>query len=406
MLAARGLEVATFETPGQPVIVAHGSGQSPRRLLFYNHYDVQPPEPLELWDSPPFEPAIRDDKVFARGVADDKGELVARLAALDAVRAAHQGKLPCGVVFVVEGEEEISSPHIAGFVQEHLDLLAADGALWEGGGVDPEDRPSTVLGFRGVLGVELRVRTMARDAHSGAAHILPNAAWRLLRALECLKGPDERILIPGFYDRVLAPSASDRELLAQQPNLEGYFREAYGVAHFVGGRSGQELTAAVFEPTCNIQGIGAGYQGEGTKTVIPATASAKLDFRLVPDQDPAEVLAQVEEHLRRAGFTDVEVAAHGMMWPFKAEAEDALVQHTLATAQDVYQVTPRPPVPLSGGSSPAYAFSGPLGGIPVVHAGVGYPGAAAHAPNENMRIRDFLNGARHVARILDGFAEL
>ncbi|HXF61831.1 MAG TPA: M20/M25/M40 family metallo-hydrolase [Caldilineaceae bacterium] len=406
MLAQRGLAVQTFETPGQPIVVAHAPGASSRRLLFYNHYDVQPPEPLDLWTTPPFAPAIRDGKVYARGVADDKGEFVARLAALDAVRAAHGGDLPCGVVFVVEGEEEVSSPHIAQFVQDHLELLAADGALWEGGGIDPDGRPSTVLGFRGIIALELSVTTLRRDAHSGAAHILPNAAWRLLRALESIKGPDERIRIPGFYDRVRPPSPHDLDLLARQPDQEAHYRETYGVQHFVGGRRGQALAAAVFEPTCNIQGITTGYQGAGAKTVIPAVASAKLDFRLVPDQDPAEVLALLQEHLHAQGFDDVTVTPYGMMWPFKATADDPLVRLTLRAAAEVYGVEPRPPMPLGGGSSPAYAFAGPLGNIPVVHAGVGYPNANAHAPDENIRIADFLNGARHIARLLDEFAAL
>lgn len=406
MLSRRGLEVQSFETPGHPIIVARAGGASPRRLLFYNHYDVQPAEPLELWTSPPFEPEIRDGKVYARGVADDKGEFVARLAALDAVRAAHGGELPCGVTFVVEGEEEVSSPHIAPFVLEHLDLLAADGSLWEGGGVDPDDRPGQVLGFRGIIACELFVETMSRDAHSGGAHILPSAAWRLLRALAGLKDENERILIPGFYDRVLPPSQADLDLIAQQPDFEDHYRKTFGIRQFVNNRSGQELLTSVFEPTCNIQGITTGWQGPGTKTIVPAQASAKLDFRLVPDQNPEEILELLRAHLNAQGFDDVRIKAHGMMWPFKASEDDPLVRLTHSTAEEVYGMAPKPPVPLGGGSSPAYAFSGPLGNIPVVHAGVGYPHANGHAPDENIRIADFLNGARHIARLLNGFADL
>lgn len=406
MLSSRGLEVQSFETPGHPIIVGRADGASPRRLLFYNHYDVQPAEPLELWTSPPFEPEIRDGKVYARGVADDKGEFVARLAAFDAVRAAHGGELPCSVTFVVEGEEEVSSPHIAPFVLEHLDLLAADGALWEGGGVDPEDRPGQVLGFRGIIACELFVETMTRDAHSGSAHILPSAAWRLLRALASIKDENERILIPGFYDRVLPPTQADLDLIAQQPDFEQHYRQSFGIRQFVNNRSGQELHTSVFEPTCNIQGITTGWQGSGTKTIVPAQASAKIDFRLVPDQNPEEILELLRKHLDAQGFDDVTVKAHGMMWPFKASEDDPLVRLTHTTAEEVYGVAPRPPVPLGGGSSPAYAFSGPLGDIPVVHAGVGYSHSNGHAPDENIRIADFLNGARHIARLLDGFANL
>jgi acetylornithine deacetylase/succinyl-diaminopimelate desuccinylase-like protein len=411
MIAARGFEVKIYDTPGQPVVVGHArasgeGGASARTFLFYNHYDVQPPEPLELWTSPPFEPTLRDGKLFARGVADDKGEIVARLAAIDAIRATYDGNLPCNITFVVEGEEEVSSPHIAQFVKDHLDILAADGALWEGGGVDHEDRPNSVLGFRGIVALELSVETMSRDAHSGYGHILPNAAWRLLRALSRIKDENERILIPGFYDRVVPPSAADRALIDAQPDNEAFLRQSYGVKNFVAGRQGKELVASVFHPTCNIQGIDAGYQGPGTKTVIPAKATVKLDFRLVPDQDPEEVVTLLRRYLDNEGFDDVQITVHGMMWPFKAAADDPLVELTRRTAAETYGVEPRPIVPLSGGSSPAYAFSGPLGGIPVVHAGVGYPGANAHAPDENIRIQDFLNGARHIARMIDGFGTL
>lgn len=406
MISSRGFDVQIIETPGQPVVVGKAQGKSPRTFLFYNHYDVQPPEPLELWESPPFEPTMRDGKLYARGVADDKGEIVARLAAIDAVRDLHAGELPCNLTFVVEGEEEVSSPQMRQFVLDHLDLLAADGSLWEGGGVDHEDRPSTVLGFRGIVAVELAVEVMNRDAHSGTAHVLPSAAWRLVRALNTIKGPDERILIKGFYDKALPPTDADRALLADQPNTEPFMRELFGVREFVNGRTGNELIASVYEPTCNIQGINTGYQGPGTKTVIPAKATAKLDFRLIPNQDPEEIITLLRNHLDEHGFEEITITTFGMMWPFKASADDPLVKLTLSTAREVYGVEPRPPVPLSGGSSPAYAFSGPLGNIPVVHAGVGYPQAGAHAPNEHIRLRDFESGAKHIARLLNGFADL
>ena len=221
-----------------------------------------------------------------------------------------------------------------------------------------------------------------------------------------LKDEDERILIPGFYDRVIPPSQTDLDLIAAQTDNTPFLRKTYGIDRFVLGREGKELAAAVFEPTCNIQGITTGYQGPGTKTIVPAQASAKLDFRLVPDQNPEEIVELLRKHLDAQGFEDVNVKTFGMMWPFKASMDDPLVKLTLATAEEVYGVEPRPPFPLGGGSSPAYAFSGPLGNIPVVHAGIGYPNSNGHAPDENMRIDDFVNGARHIARLLDGFADL
>ncbi len=404
MLDRRGFAVERVPTGGAPVVVGRLQGTSARTLLFYNHYDVQPPEPLDLWTSPPFEPTVRDGALYGRGTKDDKGEFVARLAAVDAVRAANGGTPPCGVLFVVEGEEEIGSPHIAQVVRERRAMLSCHGAVWEEGGLDATGRPVVSLGRRGVLSIEMTVETMARDAHSGSAHILPSAAWRLLRALATLKGADERIRIDGFYDAVLPPTPRDLELFDALPDDEPHLRATYGVKEFVGGMKGKALDRAVFEPTCNIQGITTGYQGPGNKTVIPARASAKLDLRLVPTQDPEDIFAKLRRHLDRGGFEDVQVAWHGAMWPSKLSPDDPLVALTARTAADVYGV-PSLLQPMGGGSSPVYAFAGPLG-IPVVTAGVGYADNRTHAPNEHVRIQDFHNAARHLGRILEGFAGL
>lgn len=405
LLQRHGFEVQQFETPGNPIIVGQMSGQSERTLLLYNHYDVQPPEPLELWETPPFKPTIRNEALYARGAKDDKGELVARLAAVDAVRDAHNGNLPCGITMVVEGEEEIGSPHIAQFVQDHLELLASHGSIWEEGGIDSDGRPVIGLGRRGILAVQLSVRTMTQDAHSGGAHNLPNAAWRLAWALVTLKGHDERILIPGFYDEAQSPSELDMQLMEELADVESIYRETFGIKTFLRGATGVELHSNVFEPTCNIQGIDAGYQGSGIKTVIPSVATAKLDFRLVPNQDPDDILEKLRAHLEAQEFADVEVQRLGAMWPDKASPDDPFVELTGRTAQAVYG-KPARCLPLGGGSSPAYAFSRPLGGIPVVTAGVGYWDNRVHAPNEHVRLNDFLNASRQIARIIEGFGDL
>jgi len=409
ILERHGFEVQQFETAGNPVVVGRARGKSERTLLFYNHYDVQPPEPLELWTSPPFEPQVRDGALYARGSKDDKGEFLARLAAVDAVRAANGGELPCGVTFILEGEEEISSPHIAQFVQEHIDLLKSHGSIWEEGGINNEGQLVDTLGRRGILAVELQAQTLRRDAHSGGASVYPNAAWRLLRALSTLKGPDERILVPGFYDRVKPPSPTDEQLMATFPSDEETMRAELGISElgerqFVRGATGDSYVRAVFEPTCNIAGIWAGYQGPGMKTVIPAIATAKVDFRLVPDQDPKEIFNSLRRYLDDGGFSDIKLTWLGAMWPQKGEADDPLVALTARTAEEVYG-KPSLLIPLSGGSSPVYAFALPLN-ISVVSPGLGYPGSRTHAPDENVRLQDFKNAARHIARILNGFATL
>ena len=399
----RGMTAQIIPTAGSPVVVGRLAGRSPRTLLFYNHYDVQPPEPLELWTTPPFQPSRREGKLYARGVSDDKGELVARLAALDAVRHAHNGELPCGVVFVAEGEEEVASPNIAQFVQEHKELLHSHGAIWESGGVDTDGCPGTLLGYRGILYVELTVETMSRDAHSGQANILPNAAWRLLRALATLKGPDERILIPGFTEHAVPPTPQEIALLAELPDDDEVARRVYGIQAFVNNLSGLERRKALFNNTCNIAGFTAGYQGPGVKTVIPHVASAKVDFRLVPNQDPDDLLAKLRRHLDEQGFSDVRVEKLGSMFPSKTSPDDPLVQLAKRAGEQVYQ-KPYRMIPISGGSSPAYAFARPLG-ISVIDAGIGYWDNRVHAPDEHIRISDFLLGARHIAHILNQFAE-
>jgi acetylornithine deacetylase/succinyl-diaminopimelate desuccinylase-like protein len=276
--------------------------------------------------------------------------------------------------------------------------------VWEEGGLAPSGQPETTLGRRGILGVELEVRTMTRDAHSGAAHLLPNAAWRLHRALSTLKDADERILIHGFYDDVEPPSPRDLAMLASLPDEEAHLRGTYAVKEFVRGVSGTAFTHAIYQPTCNIAGITAGYQGPGMKTVIPSVASVKIDFRLVPWQDPEDIFAKLRAHLDRGGFTDVALRKLGMMWPALISADDPLVGLTATTAEQVYGL-PAQIRPIGGGSSPIYAFSRPLG-IPVVTAGVGYAGNRTHAPDEHVRLSDFLNASRHIGRILDGFAAL
>lgn len=405
ILERHGLQVQKFETPGNPVLVGRAAGDSERTLLFYNHYDVQPPEPLELWTTPPFAPTVRDGALYARGAMDDKGQFIARLAALDSVRSAHYGKLPCNVTFVVEGEEEIGSPHIAQFVRDHTDLLKCHAAIWEEGGTDPEGYPATTLGCRGILYIELATQTLKLDAHSGGAHHLPNAAWRLVQALASLKDSGGNIAISGFYDDARPPSAADLALFDALPNTEEWLRETYGAKEFVGGLTGDDFKRAVFNPTCNIAGLTAGHQGEGMKTVIPARATAKVDFRLVPGQDPDDIFAKLRAHLDQEGFTDVSVARLGAMWPYKASAEDPFVRMAKQSAEAVYGRAYRI-APLAGGSTPIYAFAAPLGDIPVISAGVGNSNNRAHSPDEYVRLDDFLNGSRHIARILNDFASL
>jgi acetylornithine deacetylase/succinyl-diaminopimelate desuccinylase-like protein len=405
MLQQRGFEVQIIPTGGAPVVFAERAGKSDRTLLFYNHYDVQPAEPLELWESPPFEPQIRDGKMYARGVSDDKGHLTSRLFALDAL-LAEEGELPCNVKFIIEGEEETSSIHLNDFVRTHQDILAADACIWEFGGVDHEDTPMQYLGLRGICYVELSVETASQDVHSGlGGSIFPNAAWRLVWALNSLKGPDEHIRIPGFYDDVQPPSERDIELMSALPETSGEYRQRYGLDHFLRGlQGGIDLRIAeVFQPTCTICGLTSGYQGPGSKTVLPARASAKVDFRLVPNQTPQKVLTQLRAHLDAGGFQDVQITFLGGEAPARTNPDHPFVKLVVDAADGIYQ-RPMQLVPMVGGSGPNHAFVEHLH-LPIVTAGVGHPGAQAHAPNENIRLDLYEMGARHIVRILKKFGE-
>lgn len=404
MLRARGFDARILPTSGAPVVVAERAGRSERTLLVYNHYDVQPPEPLELWTSPPFEATLRDGRLYGRGVSDDKGHLTARLLAIDALLAVER-ELPCRVKWVIEGEEEVGSVHLPAFVREHRALLAADACLWEFGSVDHREVPQLFAGLRGICYVELSVQTASRDAHSGlGGSIFPNAAWRLTWALASLKGPDERVRIAGFYAPVRPPSARDRELMSAIPEAADDHRARYGLRSFLRGMTGglELWIAEVFEPTCTICGLTSGYQGAGSKTVLPARASAKVDFRLVPDQAPEQVLAQLRAHLDAHGFDDIQITFLGGGPAGRTDPDHPFLALVARTAEPVYGV-PMEIVPMVGGSGPNHAFIHELG-VPVATAGLGHPDTRAHAPDENLRVDLYLKHAKHVARLMEAFA--
>ena len=402
MLTQRGFKAEIMPSGGAPIVYAERKGTGNKTLLFYNHYDVQPPEPLELWDSPPFEATRRDGFMYARGVSDDKGHFVSRLFALDALLA--QGELPSTIKFVVEGEEEIGSVHTPAFIEKHAKKLAADACIWEFGYVDPHDVPQQALGMRGICYVQLDIECLTRDVHSGlGGSIFPNAAWRLVWALSTLKGPDERILIPHHYDNVLPPSRRDRELAENIPYEGDDYKQRYGVKEFLLGTKGNPdlYFQETFQPTCTICGLTSGYQGAGSKTVLPAKASAKIDFRLVPNQTPEEVLKNLRAHLDAQGFKDVKITYLGGEAPGRTDPDDPFIDLVVNSAKDVYGMAQRR-VPMTGGSGPNHAFLHFLK-LPVAVAGLGYPGNQVHAPNENIREDLYLKAAKHVARIVKQF---
>ncbi len=389
-----------------PAVYGELRGRSNYTILLYNHYDVQPPEPLELWDSPAFEPTVRDGKLYARGSSDNKGEIAARLAAIRALRAAY-GELPITLRWIIEGEEEIGSPHFEAIASTFSTLLKADGCLWEGSSFDASDRPILTLGTKGLLFVQLDVQCTGGDAHSGMAPILPSAAWRLVQALATLRTPEGRVRIPGFYDAVRAPSEAQLAALADQTDTEAQMRETYGVERFVDDLTGVALRErAAFAPTCNIAGLVSGYTGEGTKTVLPAKASVKIDFRLVPDQDPRDILAKLRAHLATEGYSDIQVTAFAAAEPVVTPIDHPFVQRIAKIAESY--AGKRPSVmPSTGGTLPLLGALRRHVGVP----GLCAPGNAtywanrAHAPNEHIRLSDLHRAVRFNCYMFQGLAD-
>ncbi len=280
-----GAEVRLMSVDDGPPVIYGQLGKGKRTLLFYNHYDVQPPDPLDLWESEPFNPQIREERLYARGVADNKGDLLARLHAVEAYQATF-GELPLTIKWFFEGEEEVGSPHLATFAAEHADLLAADGCMWEAGRKDESGRPTIALGLKGIMYLELRAHGAISDLHSSLATIVPNPAWRLVWALSTFKDENDNILIDGLMDHVTGPTTAELEMLTAIPFEEEKMRARFGISHFIRGLTGvQALKKHLYEPTCTICGFKAGYIEQGTKTVLPNTAMVKLDFRLVDSWD-------------------------------------------------------------------------------------------------------------------------
>jgi acetylornithine deacetylase/succinyl-diaminopimelate desuccinylase-like protein len=404
-LAELGLNVEVHATDGAPVVFAERRVAGAPTVLFYNHYDVQPADPLELWESDPFLLAERDGRLYGRGASDDKGQLVSRIIALRWLRERH-GELPFGVVFVVEGEEEIGSPNMTAYVEAQRDRLAADVAFWEFGGVDGHDRPTLVCGLKGIACVDLSLRTADFDLHSANGPVVQNAAWRLAAAVASLRDADGRVLIDGFYDAVRPPTDAERQYLEAAPADDDAFAEHIGVDRFLGGVSGVEYQRRLqLEPTLNVNGIHSGYGGPGMKTVLPASATAKLDLRLVPDQNPLEIVALLHQHLERLGFDDVVVnLAEEPEWPARVDPDHPWLRHAAAALEEAYGQS-AVVIVSSGGSGPLHPFVEMLD-LPVAMIGVGYPGSRVHSPNENVRMVDVHRGTYATVRTLERWAGL
>jgi acetylornithine deacetylase/succinyl-diaminopimelate desuccinylase-like protein len=401
MFEDAGLNVRVLNVDkGNPLLYAEYKPRSYKKtLLFYNHYDVQPPDPLDLWVTPPFEPSIRDGKIFARGVADNKGNIIARLKAVESMLNVF-GDLPIAVKFVVEGEEEIGSPSLPSYVKSYGNMFSADAGIWEFGYRDVGGRPVITLGVRGIAYFEFRVKGPRVDVHSGEAAIIPNPAWRLIYFLNSLRGDDGRILIDGFYDDLKPVEREDEELLKSIPFNDEDIIKRLGIRGFVGGVRGFEaLKSMLFNPTCNIDGLYSGYIGQGSKTIIPSHAMAKVDFRLPPGLTCQSLLEKLKRHMDKYGFNDIEVSLLSGYEAAKTDLKAEIVKVALSSAREIYGLEPIV-YPISSGSGPMYLFVNELK-IPMISVGVGYHESNNHSPNENIRLEDFKLGIKHIVKIID-----
>lgn len=402
VLRELGAQTQILESGGAPVVYGE-IGEGERTLLFYNHYDVQPPEPLDLWESDPFAAEIRDGKIYARGVSDNRGDVMARVQAVQTYLAT-RGGLPVKIKFLVEGEEEIGSPNLRAFCLANRELLAADGCIWEGSGRDERRRSVLCLGLKGVLHLELRLKEAKVDLHSSLATIVPNAAWRLVWALSTLKTPDDRITVDGLMERVFTPTDEQIDWLRRIPFEEERMKRDLEIDAFNRNLSGLDLLKKhLYEPTCTIQGLLSGYTGVGLKAVSPCEAMAKVEFRLVPNLEPDEVTRLLRAHLDRRGFEEIEIIVHAALSPAQASPAAPVAAAAIAATAEIDGAQPIV-YPWMAGSGPMSFFSADLG-LPVVGAGsLWWHDARAHAPNESIRIEDYRTGIRIVERLIDRFA--
>ena len=404
-LKETGFTTESFSpTHGPPIIFGElTSKRGSRTVLVYNHYDVQPVEPVDLWTHPPFSAAVEDGRIYARGASDNKGNIVSRLMAIDACQKAG-GDVPCNIKWVIEGEEEIGSPHFAEFIAKYKGRLSGESAIWEFGGLDYDDRPLVTLGLKGMLYVEFKVQTALKDSHSARAAVVENPAWRLVRMLDTIQDEDGRILIEGWYDDVKPFTPEELEVIRSMPLEEHSIRDELGIKSFLYGLTGFEFKKAFYgNPTANIAGIWSGYTGPGHKTVLPSVARAKMDFRLVPDQDPARLAGKLKQHLARHGFEDIEVSLQAENPAARTPISSPIAKIAARAGREVFH---KEPVTLvtSAASGPMHYFTNTLR-LPTVAIGCNHPRSNTHAPDENQRIDVFVQGAKWIAMVIEDFAK-
>ncbi|HWR12761.1 MAG TPA: M20/M25/M40 family metallo-hydrolase [Rectinemataceae bacterium] len=401
-----GLRCSRHEVGGgNALLTSERSGTTNDRVLFYNHYDVVEEGRKELWKTgDPFRAEVVDGKIYARGISDNKGGLFSRLHAVQAILAV-RGTLPATVKFLIEGDEETSSPSMFRFAEENPEefrsLTEADVCVWENGRKDEGGHPWARFGVRGSCAFDLRVTTAKSDTHSRMGATIPSASWRLVWALASLKGVDEKIRVDGFYDRVIPPTESDFEILRQFPYEEGVQKEKLGIKSYLLNATGEELKKRVYlEPSLSICGLESGEVHNGVRGIVPCKAYARISFYLVADQDPSELGSLLRRHLDKHGFPDIEVAqAGGANRPVRTPVDIPFRERVCEAAAKVYKEPMVIELTQLGGG-PAIAIRNAWPEIPVVGFGPGNTGSNHHAPDENLKLLDYVEAVKHVAALL------
>jgi acetylornithine deacetylase/succinyl-diaminopimelate desuccinylase-like protein len=389
-----GLEAGKQPTPGNPIVL----GKTPRdplkkTVLIYGHYDVQPPEPLELWTSPPFDPEIRDGKIYGRGASDNKGQILAHI--LGVGEALAEGPLPVNVIFLIEGEEEVGSEHLADFLEKHRAELACDAIAISDTGMAADGYPTLSYALRGIAAMEVRVFGPSHDLHSGIyGGAVANPATAAARLIASLHDSQGRVAIEGFYDDVQAMQDWEREAAAESPVSDQAIAEQAGVSELWGEAGYSSVERIGARPTAEINGIGSGYQGEGTKTVLPAEAFFKVTFRLVANQNPETVLKQARRHFENHKPPGVRleiIDGHGGE-PFFLDPKGAQGMAACQALESVFGK--KPALTREGGSIPILADFQKILGHPALLLALASPDCRAHSPNENFPVENFLTGIR------------
>lgn len=400
-----GVPAKIHKTEGHPVVVGEWrNAPGAPTVLIYGHYDVQPVEPLDLWTSPPFEPTVRDGKIYARGSVDDKGQLFLHIKALEAHLAVRK-KLPLNIIVLFEGEEEIGSEHLSPFVEKQKKLLAADGVVISDSAMFAPGQPSILSSLRGLAYFEIHVEGSTGDLHSGSyGGAVVNPAAALARIISTLHDSDGHIAIAGFYDKVREWDAKVREQMRSLPFDDATLIHETGVSALGGEKGYTTLERLWTRPTCEVNGLLSGWTGEGAKTVLPAKAMAKVSCRLVPDQDPADIEKLMKAHVAKVAPKGVKATVkhlHGGK-PWRAELSGPLFDAARAALKSAFGK--EPVIVGEGGSIPVVGDFARILGAPVLLVGFGLPGENAHAPNEWMSEENFRRGMVAMAALWDEYA--